>query len=360
MKILYLADAASLHTKKLVEYFVNAGHEVHIITFNYSKISNAKVYALKTFGFGKLGYFLGVIPIIKIAKSINPDIIHAHYITSYGFLAALANLRPLVITAWGSDLLIAPKKSWIRRKFAIFAAKKSNLFTVVANHMLKPALDLGIEPLKVIHTPLGINVDFFHLNQSQKLDSKIIRIISTRSLRPLYDHRTLILAMVILKKKGYQFLLEIAGDGPLFDFLKKLTIQHDLEDNVKFLGFLGQDDLVSKLGGSDVYISSAISDGDSASLLEAMACGAFPIATSVPANSYWIKDSINGLLFAPGDSQMLAKCLEEIISGKYDLKKISINNRKMMVDMANNKNCYKFISSLYSGLILKIRHINPT
>lgn len=353
MKILYLADASSLHTKKLVEYFINDGNEVHIVTFNYSKISNCRVYVLNTFGLGKLGYFFGIISILKIAKKIKPDIFHAHYITSYGFLAALANLKPLITTAWGSDILIAPKKSWILRKFVIFAAKKSNLVTVVADHMRRPTLDLGIDSSKVVHTPLGIDTNFFHLCQTTKFANKPLHIISTRSLYPLYDHKTLILAMAILKKKGYQFLLEIVGNGPLFQYLNGLTIEHELQENIRFVGYITQDELVSKLGHADVYISSATSDGDSSSLLEAMSCGAFPVGTSIPANLYWINDRINGLLFYPGDSEMLANCLEEIFFGKYDLEKISLDNRKMMVERANNKDCYKYIGSLYSRLSSK-------
>ncbi|MEZ5608242.1 MAG: glycosyltransferase [Burkholderiaceae bacterium] len=48
-------------------------------------------------------------------RELAPDIVHAHYITSYGYLAARCGRHPLVLTAWGSDLLVTPQASpWMR------------------------------------------------------------------------------------------------------------------------------------------------------------------------------------------------------------------------------------------------------
>ena len=338
-----------------MEYFSDAGNEVHIISFKYSKIDNCKLYVLNTFGLGKLGYFIGIISIIKTAKKINPNIVHAHYVTSYGFLAAVCKLKPLILTAWGSDILISSKKSWILRKFIVFAIRHSELVTVVASHMREAILNLGVEPTKILHTPFGINTKTFKKIEISKLKNNVINIISTRSLNTLYDQKTLIAAMAILKERGYEFFLNIIGDGPLFENLKELTVQLELAENVSFLGFLDQNDLIDKLGHSNIYVSTAISDGDSSSLLEAMACGCFPVATRIPANLYWIKDRQNGLLFSPGDSEGLAKCLEEVFVGRYDLMDISISNRQLIVDKADNKKCYEFIGSIYSKLNFSIK-----
>jgi len=45
-----------------------------------------------------------------------------------------------------------------------------------------------------------------------------------------------------------------------------------------------------------VYVSLVSIEGVSASLLEAMACGIFPIVPDIPANRLWIKDGVNGFL----------------------------------------------------------------
>jgi len=60
---------------------------------------------------------------------------------------------------------------------------------------------------------------------------------------------------------------------------------------------------------ADVYVSAAASDGTSASLLEAMASGVFPVVARIPANVAWIEHGVSGLLFTPHDATDLADCL---------------------------------------------------
>ena len=50
----------------------------------------------------------------EIIEAYDPSIIHVHQVNSYAFISTRANAgkKPLVLTAWGSDVLILPKKSW--------------------------------------------------------------------------------------------------------------------------------------------------------------------------------------------------------------------------------------------------------
>src|SRR3989339_430971 len=115
MRILLLADAQSIHTRRFTEHFYKAGHDVHLASFRDYRIPGVKLHLLPTYGLGKIGYFFSLPRLWMIATKIKPDIVHAHHITSYGFLAAMARLKPLVVTAWGSDLLIAPRESRMLR-----------------------------------------------------------------------------------------------------------------------------------------------------------------------------------------------------------------------------------------------------
>ena len=52
---------------------------------------------------------------IERLEALAPDIVHAHYTTSYGYLGARCGRHPLVMTAWGSDLLVTPFATpWMR------------------------------------------------------------------------------------------------------------------------------------------------------------------------------------------------------------------------------------------------------
>ena len=43
----------------------------------------------------------------------NPDLIHAHYASSYGFIAFLTRFKPFILSAWGSDIYDFPNRNFI-------------------------------------------------------------------------------------------------------------------------------------------------------------------------------------------------------------------------------------------------------
>ena len=51
------------------------------------------------------------IKIQKLIKEINPDLIHAHFITKYGFHLPSGKKYPTIVSAWGDDILILPPKN---------------------------------------------------------------------------------------------------------------------------------------------------------------------------------------------------------------------------------------------------------
>ena len=94
MKLCFLADVRSIHTRRRVEYFAKE-HEIDLITLNYPKKEGAfvpeEVYRkrenVRVHKVSKKMPFLLVAPfeIRRLIKKIKPDIVHAHYVTQYGF-----------------------------------------------------------------------------------------------------------------------------------------------------------------------------------------------------------------------------------------------------------------------------------
>lgn len=99
MKICFLAPANNYHTKKWSKWFSNHGHEVHVISFIDDSIDNVKVHYIDT-GVStdssdskKIKYLLKARQVKKIVDTICPDVVNAHYATSYGTVAALSGLK---------------------------------------------------------------------------------------------------------------------------------------------------------------------------------------------------------------------------------------------------------------------------
>jgi len=75
---------------------------------------------------------------------------------------------------------------------------------------------------------------------------------------------------------------------------------------IEFKGKIAHNEMPHLLGGADVFVSTSRSDGNNVSLNEAMACGAFPIATDIAANRAWVTHNKNGILFPCLDANKLA------------------------------------------------------
>jgi glycosyltransferase involved in cell wall biosynthesis len=105
------------------------------------------------------------------------------------------------------------------------------------------------------------------------------------------------------------------------------------------------------LRSADIYVSTSLSDGTSVSLLEAMACGVFPIVTDIPGNRPWIAHGKNGFLFEKGDYDKLSELILQNIGSKELIKNAAKINQEIVKEKGNWENNIKEIGNLYAKLI---------
>lgn len=350
MKILFVSDAQSIHTRRWAEYFRDLGAEVHIASFRSCDIPGVKTHVLPTLGWGKVGYFIALFKLRILYSQLHPDVVHAQYITSYGFLAALAGLQPLIVTAWGTDVLISPKESRILRFFARYAVCHATAITTVAEHMNSAVGDLGVPVARVTAIPFGVDTHFFIPRPYISDVNEPLKLICTRNFGPIYDVQTLLRALAILFSRGHRLNVDLVGDGPLRHSLEELVIELGLKSFVQFHGHVDHPTLAGLLAGADIFVSPALSDGNNVSLNEAMACGCFPLATDIPANAQWIEDGKNGYLYPPGDVERLATVIEMAMNNSHLRIKAKGENRSIVETHADWRVCTNRMVSIYERI----------
>ncbi|HAT29422.1 MAG TPA: hypothetical protein DCW29_00795 [Janthinobacterium sp.] len=350
MKILYVADARSIHTRRWAEHFRDRGAEVHVASFRDAEIAGVTVHALPTWGMGQIGYFIALFRLRKLYRTLAPDIVHAQYVTSYGFLAALAGLKPLIVTAWGTDVLISPKESRVMRFLARYALRHANAVTTVAEHMNGALVELGCSPSQVVAIPFGVDAGFFVPRVPGAPPNETPKIICTRNFGPVYDVGTLLRALAVVVARGHRVTLDLVGEGPLGPALRQLTDELGLRSHVSFHGHVEHAVLATLLAGADIFVSPALSDGNNVSLNEAMACGCFPIATDIPANSQWIEDGRNGYLYPAGDAATLATVIERALGAGTLIAAAKVENRRIVETRADWRVCVAKMEAIYARL----------
>jgi glycosyltransferase involved in cell wall biosynthesis len=356
MKICLLGNINSVHLRRWATQLNKRGHKIDVISFEKSiPLENIKIYYIKRKIPTKLNYIFNILTVKKLINSIDPDIVHAHYLTSYGFIAACTGFCPLVVSAWGSDVLISPQKNLLLKLFVRFTIKKACLIHSLANFVEKNLIDLGAKPNQIVVLPFGIDKSLMEQIGSKKFKEPTnLIIISTRSLDYIYNVELLIKSLPYIIKKYDTLECLIIGDGSQRKKLEELSRNLGVKNNVKFLGNLPHNQLLEQLKRADIFISTSFSDMNNVSLNEAMACGSFPVCTDIPANREWIKDEINGFLVPTNSPFILAQKITEAYQNKQlinDAKKINleiIHERAILDDnVLKMEKFYEKVISLY-------------
>jgi glycosyltransferase involved in cell wall biosynthesis len=300
-----------------------------------------------------LAFIFAPIAVRKIIRQQKPDMIIAERTTSYGFLAALSGQKPSAIAQqgktdlWPEDSITIPLKKIIQN----YAFKKATLIhawgPIMAEHMKNSKVDMS----KVLVLPKGIDLNVFE-NKNTANSNKITAIV-TRSLLPEYRHEVILKAFGILHQKGIDFSLNIIGNGKQLLFLKELAKELEIENKVNFRGRILNTALPKLLQESNFYISMPVTEGVSASLFEAMACGCYPLVSDIPGNQSWITHRENGQLIPIDDAEMLAEELIWAFENKDFRNHAVLNNREFIENHVDYKTNMKIIANKYHELINK-------
>ncbi len=307
MKLCFLANAQSIHTRRWTTYFARNGHDVTVLSLSKGKIPGVDVrwIGMEPRIFGRLAYLAAVLPVRMAIKALRPDVLHSLYAGGYGLLGALAGFHPFMVSAWGSDVLVVPQvepriKRVIRRSLG-----KADLITSESAHMTASIRALGVTQ-PILNIPAGADTAIFHpvAKSGSKFEAPLI--VSTRHLEAVYNVRLLIDALPGILTVFPSATATIIGDGSLRPELECRARALGIEKRVRFLGRLSPPEVADYLCRADVFVSTSLSDGNNISLKEAMACGAFPVVTNIPVNREWIQHGRNGFLVDTQEPRDLA------------------------------------------------------
>lgn len=279
----------------------------------------------------------------QIIHDYNPNIIHVHQANSYAFIAGKANngSKPMVLTAWGSDILLLPKRSIIHRWLVNQALRFADIVTADSEQMIQEihALCPGKEAINV---NFGVDID---LPEAMNADRELI-LYSNRMHEPLYRIEDILKEFKALCKESEGQLI-LAGKGSLTESLKEYTKQNQLINHVTFAGFVTKTQNKENYLKSKFFVSIPKSDGTSISLLEAMAYGCIPVLSDIPANREWVEDGKNGIII--GQTEPLSMAIKRGL--ELDTEKVQQCNRDLIHQRATKRANAAVFKGLYSRIL---------
>lgn len=338
MKLCLLANAASIHTRRWATYFSEHGHDVTVLSLSAGSIPGVRVIRVgaEPPKIGRLAYLLAVPRVRRTIRQLRPDVVHAHYAGGYGLVGALSGFHPLVISAWGSDVLVVPRTEPIMKWLIRKCLDRADLITSVAEHMSVSMRAMGIAG-RILTLTYGADTEVFRPRPESIWTSSGL-IVSTRHMEPIYNVGALVEALPEIIAVVPSVRAVLIGDGSMRKQLEERTRELGLESHVEFKGRLTETEVAAWLSKADIYVSTSLSDGNSISLHEAMACGAFPVVSNIPANREWIDDGCNGFLVNAHDPADLAGKIVAGIRGSELRRTAAGLNRELACKKGSWKN----------------------
>ncbi len=239
-------------------------------------------------------------------RRVDADWLHAHYLTSHGTLAWLAKriwrLRGRIVgSAWGSDILLAPRRSqayrWITRR----VLRACVLTTSDSRFMAARMRELGAR--EVMTFPFGLESMPPESLSQESGPKEPWLFFANRGLEPVYRPQRVLATFAAVAAVQAQAHLVMANDGSLARDLPAqaralgLTVGTIAAGaQVEFVGRLYSAQQARWYARARWFISLPASDSVSVSVLEAMAHGCIPLLSALPANRELVADGRNGLV----------------------------------------------------------------
>lgn len=363
MKLLLLSDPNSSHTIKWACSLAEIGISIKIFGLGklkvpvYKEIENISVVTLnqnidsreKTFS--KIKY-LGALQIVKkLIHDYKPDIIHAHYASSYGLLGALCGFQPYIISVWGTDVFSFPKKSIIHKTIIKYNLSKAFRIFSTSSVMADETRLYTYKNIEVI--PFGVNLEIFKPMEVNSIFKKNDIVIGTiKSLEKAYGIEYLIRAFKMIHDKFPDLPLKllIVGGGSLEYELKLLTKSLNIEHLTVFTGLIPHHDVPKYHNMLTISVSVSESESFGVAILEASACGKPVIVSNVGGLTEVVEDGVTGFIVPSMNPEKTAEAIEVLIFNK------SLSNRMGNAGRYRVNKYYNWNDNV-SQMILKYKEI---
>lgn len=363
-KVLFISAANNVHTVKWVNALCDK-YEVHLVTCKNHNVTvnkvdeSVKVHLLRYSS--PIGYYTNAIELNRIFKKIRPDIVNVHYASGYGTLARIANVKPILLSVWGSDLYEFPKRNKINEK--ILKMNLNNAYAIASTSKnMKEEVERLIPNIKSeIHIiPFGVDMNKFKRIQKNESDEKEFRIGLVKGLEEKYGVSDLIVAFskVLQKVKAQKYkktkiTLYIYGEGSQRKKLEDLIQKLDLQESVFLKGKIKNDLVPNVLNGFDLFCVTSKLESFGVSVVEAMACGVPVIASAADGFKEIIDNNRTGIIVPIGDTEKIATAIIEMMNNKEKREKIAQNALLEVNAKYNINDNIESMITLYDNIIVK-------
>ena len=366
MKILLLSDANSSHTMKWA--FSLQKHGINILLFSLFKPNQDvsqqyldcgitvvdanlqdKIKYLRRPNLSKFNYIKSFRLLKKTIATFQPDILHAHYASSYGVLGYLSKFKPWLLSVWGSDIYDFPKKNWWNKWFLNKVLNSAQTVCSTSQAMANEIIEhFDRSQIEVI--PFGVDPDIF--TPTKEKDQPF----TVGTIKSIEKHNNIdcfldAVKIVIYDYKFSNLQFLIVGGGSQLEKMKQKAKALNIYKNVTFSGFIPHESIVEYYQQLSIFISVSTRESFGVSVLEAAACGVPAITSNVGGLPEVNQHNHTGWIIPPSQPQVLADTIKKLYNDDHLRTQLGNNARSRVTQKFNWKSNVQKMIHIYDSAV---------
>jgi L-malate glycosyltransferase len=288
----------------------------------------------------------------EVARLVEPDLVHAHWLPEYGWLAAREGLHPLVCSAWGSDVFGVRGHGKRRSRRALAAAELvlADSADLARETRMLAAKDV---PVAVVRSPLDLKLfapgDQRAARAALGLPAARL-VVSMRGLGPIYNPVLLLEAFAVVLAAHPDVRLVLKRPGSETPPEVTATVDRlGLSDAVIMLGSVSLKQMPDVYRSADVVVSVPSSDSSPRSVWEAFACGRPVVVSDLPWAREELEDGRHALLtqLEPGS---IAAALARVLDDSAHANRLGTESRALAMSELDPLRWLVRIDELYRSV----------
>jgi glycosyltransferase involved in cell wall biosynthesis len=295
--------AASGHQVRLFSVRHHAIEGVEVVSYLETASAHPSKAAIAA-GYTKMNFRLA-----GALDAFAPDVVHAHYASTNGYIAAKSSTGPMILTVWGTDVIPKPGMSLSRtHKHRIRTAIKAASVVTSASEYMAGHVRAVVEDTNVVVVPFGVDTSTFSPSPLPEKPNVLV----AKSLESRYGIEYVIEAMSRVTDSVPGTPLTIAGDGSLRQRLEGLAERSSA--NIRFVGRTPHRELPGLMASASVVVNPTIVDESfGVVVLEAQASGRPVVSTRVGAIPGVCIEGQTALLVPPRDPVAMADAIIDVL-----------------------------------------------
>jgi glycosyltransferase involved in cell wall biosynthesis len=325
LRILGIGDAKSRHFARWANRLADKGHEVHVASGRVNP--RGELDCVHVHQFQELDPLLRVpflrrfrmVPALKrLVRTVQPDVVHSHYLLPYGYWTARAALEPLVVSPWGKDAIVDAWQSPEAEERARVAIAPDRALAYVVNSQAleDAAVELGADRSKFHRIFWHARIDAYSPERADRSRWKAlgwpddaIVCLSLRNFRPYTNLDVLLRAFAAARQEVPELrLFSSAGGGWTRSEFEELVSELGLEPYMAVQDVPAAE-LPAVTASADFAVTLADVDSSPASLLETMASGVPLVVGRAPSMEEWIQQGEGGEVVERRDVEAVTQAI---------------------------------------------------